>query len=94
MTLTSSGIDTTYNGWNSYEAWNISLYINNEYYLYTLARDWVQERTDNGESIDYDVFRHTLNEVAGICTADGVEWNDVDDDDIAELSEMLAELNS
>ena len=81
----------TYNGWSNYHTWNVSLFINNEYPIYSLAREWVAERREYDESVDYDVFRHTLTELHGDVTPDGVSWSDptLDTD---ELSEMLQEL--
>jgi hypothetical protein len=92
MTMTSSGIDTTYNGWKNYETWNVSLYLQNDYGLYTLAQEWVQDRRDSRyDSISYDVFRHTLYELVGPETPDGVSWGD-SRLDIDELTELLEEL--
>ena len=82
----------TYNGWANYETWNVALYINNEYAMYQTAVEWVRDRLDMGyDSLSYDIFRHTLNELFGDKTADGVWWDD-DTLDHAELTEMLAEL--
>jgi len=84
--------DTTYNGWANYETWNVALYIQNEWELYSLAREWVQDRRDNGyDSVSYDIFRHTLNSLFGDTTPDGVWWDD-DTLDHQELTEMLEEL--
>ena len=91
MTMTSTGIDNTYNGWYNYQTWNVSLFINNDYPLYRLACDWVEERREYDEPVDYDVFRHTLTELFGEVTPDGVSWSDPTLD-IEELSEMLQEL--
>ena len=84
--------NTTYNGWKNYETWNVALYIQNEYPLYKLACDWVEDRRDSGyDTCEYDTFRHTLTELWGDKTPDGVSWNDtkLDND---ELSEMLMDL--
>ena len=80
------------NGWYNYQTWNVALYIQNEYPIYSLAREWVQDRKDSGyETCDYDTFRHTLTELVGAVTPDGVSWSDptLDND---ELTEMLSEL--
>ncbi len=83
----------TYNGWANYETWNVALYIQNDYALYCLARNWVQDRQDSGyDNAPYDIFRHTLMFEAGdVRTADGVRWDDrrLDFD---ELTEMLQDL--
>ena len=84
-------VDTTYNGWTNYETWNVSLYINNEYGMYMTALDWVKDRQWDKQSVDYDVFRHTLTELFGDKTPDGVSWSD-NKLDHEELSEMLLEL--
>ena len=81
----------TYNGWANYQTWNVSLYINNDYGMYMTALEWVKERLWDGLAVDYDVFRHTLVELMGPETPDGVRWDDekLDHD---ELTEMLDEL--
>jgi len=85
--------DTTYNGWANYETWNVALYIQNEWALYCLAREWVQDRRDSGyDNVSYDVFRHTLMHEAGdIKTSGGVRWDD-ERLDISELTELLEDL--
>ena len=85
--------DTTYNGWANFATWNVALYIQNEWALYCLAREWVQDRRDSGyDDVSYDVFRHTLmSESANVKTPDGVYWDD-ESLDHAELTELLAEL--
>jgi hypothetical protein len=84
-------VDTTYNGWTNYETWNVSLYINNEYGMYMTALEWVKDRQWDNQSVDYDVFRHTMTELFGDKTPDGVSWDDVNLNR-EELSEMLLEL--
>lgn len=79
------------NGWKNYGTWNVSLYINNEYQMYMTACDWVTERRFMEQKVDYDVFRHTMTELFGEITPDGVSWND-DCLDHSELTEMLEEL--
>ena len=43
------------------------------------------------DSLSYDIFRHTLTELFGDKTPDGVRWDD-ENLDIKELTEMLHEL--
>ena len=82
MTMTSTGLDTTYNGWANYETWNVALYIQNEYDLYVLAQGYAEH--------GYKSLSHMLIEMSPT-TADGVAWDD-DKLDIDELNEMLSEL--
>ena len=94
MTMTSTGIDHTYNGWRNRETWNVALYLQNDWSLYCLAREWVQDRRDSGyDSVSYDVFRHTLVRESAFVTGtpDGVRW-DGPRLDHAELTELLSEL--
>ena len=92
MTSTLTQTPQTYNGWANYETWNVALYINNEYAIYSTACEWVQDRLDSGyDTLSYDVFRYTLTELFGDKTPDGVSWDD-DNLDISELTEMLHEL--
>lgn len=79
------------NGWKNYETWNVSLYINNEYGMYMTACEWVKHQEYYDAPVDYDIFRHTMTELFGDKTPDGVSWNDPSLD-TAELSEMLEEL--
>jgi hypothetical protein len=69
----------TYNGWANYETWNVSLWIQNDEFLYNIAR-----RYD-----DYSKFVNRFG--PRFITPDGVSFTDPKLD-IDELNEMLAEL--
>ncbi len=91
MTMTSSGIDTTYNGWKNYETWNTALYINNEYGFYQAACDYVRYSRDIESEPNYTGFILTHRYLLGTVTPDGVNWLD-DSLDYVELTEMMNEL--
>ena len=85
MTMTSSGIDTTYNGWANYETWNVALYINNDYGLYTMAK----EIAENGGT--YGDFCYMMKDLGSYKTPDGVSWTDTKIDGM-EVNEVFTEL--
>ena len=63
----------TYNGWANYETWNVALYIQNEYSIYSLAREWVEHEHGEANVADYWRFSHTLRELA--VTAPRMAWH-------------------
>ena len=91
MTITSTGVDTTYNGWANYHTWNVSLYIQNEYPLYKAAQSYASYCKELGQDISYEDFHVNFHDLMGDITPDGVSWTDPDLDH-DELNEMLAEL--
>jgi len=82
---------TTFNGWANYETWNVALYINNEFDLYTLACNYVKQAKKFGQKVSYDALIPALEYNFGQMTPDGVRWMDglIDTD---EMDEMLEEL--
>ncbi len=72
--------DTTYNGWENYETWNVALWIGNDEYLYKCARKCYSYK----HFVDYMMFNDGT-------TPDGVKWDDVNLN-LVELDEMLGEL--
>lgn len=61
----SNVLDTTYNGWENYETWNVALWINNDEGLYHLAR----------ECGDYQSFVESISDFM-TQTLDGVRFDD------------------
>ena len=59
-------LDTTYNGWENYETWNVALWIDNDKCLYHLAMEV-------GNYVD---FIDLLNDQGIVDTPDGVKYND------------------
>ena len=66
-TYQSNVLDTTYNGWENYETWNVALWLQNDEGLYNLAM----------EAGDYETFVswmvHDYNRQS---TPDGVRYDD------------------
>ena len=77
----STATDTTYNGWANWETWNVALWLQNDYALYSVAR-----RYDS-----YDRLIPRLESEFGQMTPDGARWMDGTIDTTA-LDEMLADL--
>ena len=64
-TYQRNALDTSYNGWENYETWNVALWINNNEFLYNLA-------TECG---DYETFLDEIGELYPQ-TPDGVRFDD------------------
>ena len=82
----------TFQGWANYQTWNVALYINNEFDLYTLACDYVKQARKFGQKVSYDALIPAIEYARGTqITPDGVRWMDglIDTD---EMDEMLEEL--
>ena len=82
----------TFKGWANYQTWNVALYINNEFDLYTLACNYVKQARKFGQKVSYDNLIPAIEYVRGTqITPDGVRWMDglIDTD---EMDEMLEEL--
>ena len=80
--LTSMVTETeTYNGWANWATWNVALWLQNDYALYSVAR-----RYDS-----YDRLIPRLEYEFGQMTPDGARWMDPTIDTDA-LDEMLADL--
>tara|TARA_R110000868_G_scaffold43748_3_gene146850 strand:- start:51781 stop:52035 length:255 start_codon:yes stop_codon:yes gene_type:complete len=63
----TNALDISYNGWSSYETWNVALWINNDENLYNLAM----------EAGDYETLVNCLYENFGVKeTKDGVKFAD------------------
>lgn len=58
-------LDTSYNGWENYETWNVALWINNDQSLYEIAH----------ECGSYEDFVDYVSQFM-TQTPDGVKWND------------------
>ena len=71
----------TYNGWANWETWNVALWLQNDFALYSVAR-----RYDS-----YDRLIPRLESEFGQMTPDGARWMD-GTIDTAALDEMLADL--
>ena len=66
-TYQRNALDTSYNGWENYETWNVALWINNEEGLYHLAM----------ECGDYETLVNRLYDDYGVTeTKDGVKFAD------------------
>ena len=82
----------SYNGWKNYETWNVALWLGNDEGLYHLTREWMEDRDHSGyDTAEYETFRHTLAEICGESTPDGVRWDDPSLDN-QRLTEMMTEL--
>ena len=77
----------TYNGWANYETWNVSLWINNDRFLYNTAVACVEFHNPDDET-PYEKFIRNMHNCGKVCTDDGVHWND-DNINYDEINEMM-----
>jgi hypothetical protein len=63
-TFQTNVLDTSYNGWENYETWNVALWINNDQSLYEIAQ----------ECDSYEDFVQVIG--VGYSTPDGVKFAD------------------
>ena len=85
----------TYNGWTNYETWNVALWIDNEYFNYSLAmlpsvktyQDFVN-RIKSSYYSNLDAKYNYRRE-----TGDGISWTNPKLN-IQELDEKIKELKS
>lgn len=73
--------DNTFNGWKNYETWNVSLWVQNDEFFYSLAQ----------ESEDYQHFTDMLRDLGIVETPDKVPFNDSGLDN-RELDDVIAGL--
>jgi hypothetical protein len=68
VTYQANVLDTSYNGWENYETWNVALWINNDQGLYDIAM----------EAGNYEDFVDALEAVSfnALSTPDGVSYKD------------------
>ena len=84
-------MNDTFNGWANHATWNVALYINNEYEMYRLACDYVEQARRFDQKVKYDNLIPALEYQFGKITPDGVRWMNPEIN-TNELDEMLEEL--
>ena len=91
--MTTTSTLPTYNGWATYETWNVALWMQNDEFLYNTAKACVEYCGDN--ETPYDKFVRCMMEgqigrMLGQ-TRDNVRWDSVAIDH-DEINEMMIEL--
>ena len=93
VTYQTNILDTEYNGWENRETWNVSLWIQNDEFLYNTAKACVEYCGDN--ETPYDKFVRCMCEgVIGrhlVKTPDGVPYDSAKINDI-QINEMMKDL--
>jgi hypothetical protein len=82
---TTQTINQTYNGWANYETWNVSLWIQNQPFLYNTAVACVEYVSDN--ETPYQKFIRNMVNIDKLTTADDVSWDSklINHDEINEM---------
>jgi hypothetical protein len=85
MNQTTEMTQQTYNGWANYETWNVSLWMQNNQFLYNTAVACVEYKEEN--ELPYDKFIRCMMNCDKIATSDGVHWDDenINHDEINEM---------
>ena len=83
-------MDTTYNGWANYETWSVSLWIANDYGLYSEAMDFMKHDDEAKGENPYIEFIHFIG-LAWAENPDNVAWIS-DELDYDELNQFMRKL--
>ena len=84
--------NNTYNGWLSYENWNRTLYISNEYQFYKAACSYVAHNIYLERPIVWKEFYGFFMDLLGTHTPDDVSWTEgITHKEEVELTEYLME---
>jgi len=86
---------TSYNGWSNYETWNVALWLDNDYFNYSILMmqsvktfddflNKIQSNVFNNLDADYDYKNFT---------GDNVSWTDPKVD-VDEINEKIKELKA
>ena len=86
---------TSYNGWANYETWNVALWLDNDYFNYSILKmQSVKTFDDFLNKIQSNVFNNLdANYDYKNKTGDGVLWNDPKVN-VHEINEKIFELKS
>jgi len=93
VTLQPQMTNTDYNGWTNYETWNVSLWIQNDEFLYNTAKACVEFCSEN--ETPFEKFVRCMCE--GMVgrhlkeTPDGVKWDSAMINDF-QINEMMLTL--
>ena len=80
--LNLSDDKTTYNGWSDWTTWNCALWIQNDYSLYSIAKECETYTEFLQEMVEIGFYPHS--------TPDGADWGEAD---LTEMQELIEELN-
>jgi len=86
--MTNTTVKETYNGWKNRSTWNVALWIQNDYNLYTSATEYKKER--EGKKMTYAGFIRSCG-MQYDKTPDNIKWISTMLDYPA-LNEMMMEL--
>jgi hypothetical protein len=81
-------MEKTYEGWKNYATWNASLWINNDFGIYTSALDFMKDVNPQEDIYKKFIISQGFENMS---TPDDIDWLD-DSLDYAELDEMMKEL--
>lgn len=81
----------TYNGWANYETWNVSLWIQNNRFLYNTAVACVEFHNPKEET-PYQKFIKCMDNCQQFTTDDLVYWAD-ESVNVDEINEMMFDMH-
>ena len=85
--------ETTYNGWTNYETWNVALWLDNDYFYYSIMMlPSVKTFGDFLEKIQSNIYNNLdANWDYKNFTGDQISWNDPKIN-VEEINEKIIEL--